>query len=360
MTIRNRLTLSLSGILLVSLAVMAGVLHYEWVEQQRRMAEEKLQPEPAWEEVGEIVLYYGVPTMLLLLVGSWWLLRKSLAPVISLTRAAERIHVHNLKERLPQRGSGDELDRLTEVFNSMLTRLDESFTRIREFTLHASHELKTPLTILRAQIETALGDPATPNAQREIFADQIDEIARLTKIVDSLTLLAKADAGQLAVAQEPVRLDELVRESFADAQMLASPARLRVELSVCDETTVRGDRHRLRQLLLNLTDNAIKYNQPGGRIAIGLSRNNGAAELTIANTGPGIPPEKLPRVFDRFYRGDPAHNSAVEGSGLGLSIVQWIVNAHKGTISVASEPQKLTTITVQLPVQPASESMGKP
>ena len=354
MTIRSRLTLWLGGILLVSLAVMAGVLHYEWVEQQQRMAEEMLQPEPAWEEVGEVVLYYGVPTMLLLLVGSWWLLRKSLAPVTSLTRAAERIHVHNLKERLPQRGSGDELDRLTEVFNSMLTRLDESFTRIREFTLNASHELKTPLTILRAQIETALHDPATPNAQREIFADQIDEIARLTKIVDSLTLLAKADAGQLVVAQEPVRLDELVRESFADAQMLALPARLQVELSACDETTVRGDRHRLRQLLLNLTDNAIKYNQPDGRIAIGLSRNNGTAELTIANTGPGIPPEKLPRVFDRFYRGDPAHNSAVEGCGLGLSIVQWIVNAHKGTISVASEPQALTTITVRLPVQPAS------
>ena len=193
MTIRSRLTLWLGGILLVSLAVMAGVLHYEWVEQQQRMAEEMLQPEPAWEEVGEVVLYYGVPTMLLLLVGSWWLLRKSLAPVTSLTRAAERIHVHNLKERLPQRGSGDELDRLTEVFNSMLTRLDESFTRIREFTLNASHELKTPLTILRAQIETALHDPATPNAQREIFADQIDEIARLTKIVDSLTLLAKAE-----------------------------------------------------------------------------------------------------------------------------------------------------------------------
>ena len=359
MTIRKRLTLSLGGILLVSLAVMAGVLHYEWVEQQQRLAEQKQQPEPAWEEVGEIVLYYGVPTMLLLLVGSWWLLRKSLAPVTALSRAAERIHVHNLKERLPQTGSGDELDRLTEVFNSMLTRLDESFTHIREFTLNASHELKTPLTIMRAQIETALRDPATPDAQLEIFADQIDEITRLTKIVDSLTLLAKADAGQLAVAQEPVRLDELVRDSFADAQMLALPARLRVELSVCDETTVRGDRHRLKQLLLNLTDNAIKYNQPDGRIAMRLSRENGAAELTIANTGPGIPAEKLPRVFDRFFRGDSAHNSAVEGCGLGLSIARWIANAHGGTIRVTSEPHELTTITVKFPVEPASSSIAK-
>ena len=236
----------------------------------------------------------------------------------------------------------------------MLTRLDASFTHIREFTLNASHELKTPLTILRAQIETALRDPATPGAQREIFADQIDEIARLTKIVDSLTLLAKADAGQLALAQQPVRLDELVRESFTDAQLLAQPAQLQVELSVCDQTTVRGDRHRLKQLLLNLTDNAIKYSEPKGRIAIGLSRHNGTAELLISNTGPGIPAEKLPRVFDRFYRGDPAHNSAVEGCGLGLSIAQWVVNAHGGTIQVTSEPQKLTTVTVRLPVESAS------
>jgi len=190
-------------------------------------------------------------------------------------------------------------------------------------------------------------------------SSQIDEITRLTKIVDSLTLLAKADAGQLAVAQEPVRLDELVRDSFADAQMLALPARLRVELSVCDETTVRGDRHRLKQLLLNLTDNAIKYNQPDGRIAMRLSRENGAAELTIANTGPGIPAEKLPRVFDRFFRGDSAHNSAVEGCGLGLSIARWIANAHGGTIRVTSEPHELTTITVKFPVEPASSSIAK-
>lgn len=353
MTIRSRLTLWLGGILLVSLAVMAGVLHYEWAEQQQVLSEAKQAPESAWEEAGETVLYYGVPTMLLLLVGSWWLLRKSLAPVVALTHAAERIHVNNLKERIPRTGNGDEIDRLTEVFNSMLTRLDESFTHIREFTLNASHELKTPLTILRAEIETALRDPATPHAQREIYADQIDEITRLAKIVDSLTLLAKADAGQLELTQAPVRLDELVRDSFADAQMLAQPSRAKVELDACDETTVRGDRHRLKQLLLNLTDNAIKYNEPEGRIAMRLRRSNGTAELTIANSGPGIPPEKLPRVFDRFYRGDPAHHSEVEGCGLGLSIAQWIVKAHGGTIQIASDPQKLTTVTVKLPAESA-------
>jgi heavy metal sensor kinase len=339
---------------LVSLGVMSAVLHYEWVEQQERLAKLKEAPEPAWEEVGEIILYYGVPTTLLLLVGSWWLLKKSLAPVVALTHAAERIHANNLKERLPQSGNGDELDRLTQVFNSMMARLEESFASMREFTLNASHELKTPLTIMRGQFETALRDPATAPAQREIYAEQLDEIARLAKIVDSLTLLAKADGGRLGLAQETVHLDELVRDSFADAQLLGRAGHVNVELRGCDEAVIQGDRHRLRQLLLNLTENAIKYNQPEGQVTVGLSRHNGSAELTITNTGPGIAPEKLPRVFERFYRGDPAHNSAIEGCGLGLSISRWIVKAHGGTIRIASEPDRLTTVTVQLPVVSAS------
>jgi len=348
MTIRTRLTLWLGGILLISLIVMSGVLYHEWTEQQRRMMERKAA-EPAWEEVGEIILFYGTPTAVLLLLGSWWLLRKSLAPVTSLTRALERIHARNLKERLPLTGSGDELDRLTEVFNSMTMRLDDSFTQIREFTLNASHELKTPLTIMRGEIETRLRDSATVLHDREFFADQLDEIDRLAKIVDALTLLAKADAGQVVIAHEPVCLDQLVRDSFIDAQLLAEPRRILIELNVCEETTVIGDRHRLKQLLLNLTDNAIKYTQPNGRVLLSLKRNDGHAELIIANSGPGIAPEKLPRVFDRFYRGDLAHSSAIDGCGLGLSIVQWIVEAHQGTIQVASDPDKLTTVTVSLP-----------
>jgi signal transduction histidine kinase len=354
MTIRTRLALWLGGILMVSLAVLSGVVHYEWVEQQRVMRELHQEPSPAWEEVGEIVFYYGLPTALLLLVGSWCLLGKSLAPITSLTAAAERLDVHNLKNRLPLAGRGDELDRLTVVFNNMVTRLDASFTHIREFTLHASHELKTPLTVMRAEIETALRDPATPPAQGEVFANQLDHIAHLTKIVDSLTLLTRADTGQLTLRLESVRFDELVRDSFADAQMLARDKRLEVALGTCDETTVCGDRHRLRQLLLNLTDNAIKYNEPHGFVRMALHRKQDCLELLITNSGPGVSAENLPRVFDRFFRGDPAHSSTVEGCGLGLAIAEGIVRAHGGTIVLTSEPGKVTTVRVQLPLAPAS------
>ena len=195
-----------------------------------------------------------------------------------------------------------------------------------------------------------MNDAATTRAQREALASHLDEIQRLSRIVEGLTLLAKADAGQVRLAQEPVRLDELVLDSFADAQILAHPRKIRVDLTACDEVVVQGDRHRLRQLLLNLTDNAIKYNQPGGMVAMELRRNGKVAQFRVANTGAGIAPALLPRVFDRFFRGEPSHNSAIEGCGLGLSIAQWIVKAHGGNIQLACEPGKLTTVAVDLPL----------
>jgi signal transduction histidine kinase len=299
-----------------------------------------------------------LPAALVGLVGGWWLMRKAMSPVAALTDAASRVHEGNLREQLPRSGNGDEMDRLTAVFNAMTARLDSSFNRIREFTLHASHELKTPLTVLRGELETALREQPQDPADRERLLSQLDEIERLTIIVDGLSLLTKADAGLITLKTEPVRLDELVRESHADALFLARPHAVRVELKRCEEISLCGDRHRLRQLLLNLTDNAIKYNRPQGQVTIDLCRVNGHAELKIANTGAGIPAELQSRVFDRFFRGDTSHGNTVEGCGLGLSIAQWIVGAHGGTIELASEPEKLTTATVCLPVGGAGAGAG--
>jgi signal transduction histidine kinase len=352
MKIRTRLALWYAGIFSASLLAIGMVIYSELVVEQRakiaRHHGGKVDDD-AGTDITQIILLYGGSAVVVGLLGGWWLTRKSLAPVAALTNAVEKIQENNLGEKIPSSGNGDELDRLTEVFNAMTTRLDESFNRIREFTLHASHELKTPLTILSGETETALRDESLPPAERERLLSQLDEVRRLSKIVDGLTLLAKADAGQIALQFEAVRLDELLRDNFADAQILAEPHGIKVELESCEEISVRGDRHRLRQLLLNLADNAVKYNQPQGRVTMNLRRTDNFAEFTIANTGAGIPPEKLPRVFGRFFRGDPAHENMVDGCGLGLSIAQWIVSSHGGKIQIASEPSKQTIVTVSLP-----------
>jgi len=364
MTIRTRLSLWYATIMFVALMVMGVLLYYQIIIEPREHAHkhperhntEQANDEDMFEDVTGIVMWCVIPAVLLSIGGGWWFMKKSLAPVARLTQAAEKISAFNLAGRLPRTGNGDELDRLTEVFNGMLGRLDDSFNRTREFTLHASHELKTPLTILCGETETALRDATLTSAERERAASLLDELRRLARIVDGLTLLAKADAGQVALKLEPVRFDELVRDNFADAQILAEPQGIRVELTACEEITLHGDRHRLRQLLLNLADNAVKYNQPQGRVTMSLCRDGDLAELTVANSGAGIPPEILPRVFDRFFRGDPAHSQAVDGSGLGLSIVQWIVSAHGGTIQIESLPSGLTTVTVRLSLGAAAKT----
>lgn len=351
MTIRTRLSLWYATIMFVSLLAM-GVLTYRQFapDPAEKATPQEQADENDFREVLRTLLGCGVPAALLALAGGWLLMRRALTPVAALTAAAEQVNESNLRHQLPRSGNGDELDRLTEVFNAMTARLDDSFQRVREFTLHASHELKTPLTVLHGELETELRDEKLSAAQRERLASQLDEVQRLSKIVDGLTLLTKADAGQVQLGHEPVRLDDVVRDAFADAQILAESRGVKVELTACEELTVRGDRHRLRQLLLNLADNAIKYNTPGGDVKLALRRASNAAEFTITNTGPGIPPEWLPKVFDRFFRGDASHNNRVDGCGLGLSIAQWIVSAHGGSIQIASEPAKSTLVTVGLPL----------
>ena len=354
MTIRSRLTLWYGGIMFVSLVLMIGLSYHEFVVEPHsrppgKMVEMVEDQEEDAEHVFGILLWCGLPAAGLALGGGWWLMRKTLAPVAALTRAAERVNERNLGEQLPCSGSGDELDRLTEVFNAMTARLGGSFQRVREFTLHASHELKTPLTVLHGELETELAQENISSEQREHLVSKLDEVQRLTKIVDGLTLLTKADAGLIKLTREPLHLDELVRDAVADAQILAKPFEVQVKLETCETVVLQGDRHRLRQMLLNLTDNAIKYNFSGGTVTVALREGKEGVELSIANTGKGIPKEMLARVFDPFFRGDQSHSSAVEGSGLGLSIVRWIVTAHEGSIVMTSEPEKTTVVKVTLP-----------
>ncbi len=348
MTIRTRLTLWYGTVLFCAVTVI-GLLSWSEVQERRERIH---RTDHGMVEILEIMLGIGAPAAILSVAGGWWLTRKSLSPLAALTSAAERITENTLTEQLPRSRNGDELDRLTDVFNGMTGRLHESFQRIREFTLHASHELKTPLTVLCGEMELELRSEALSESARERCVSQLEELRRLSRIVDALTLLARADAGLFDLKFAPVDLSEIVQDNFADAQILAQAQGIQVELTSYEKAVVMGNKHRLRQLFLNLADNAVKYNEQGGRITMTLRQTGLVAEVVLTNTGPGISPEALPRVFDRFFRGDPAHSNIVEGSGLGLSIAEWIVKAHGGNIQIESVPGKLTTVTVKLPIKP--------
>jgi signal transduction histidine kinase len=349
MTLRTRLYLRYAGIVLGCLLLLLGLAHHEFIVEpaQRRALGIPGIPEDLPGEYAEVFFYSMIP---LLLGGGWWMMRRTLQPIGALARRVEQLHADNLKEPLPRTFNGDELDRLTGVFNAMTARLQQSIDQIRDFSLHASHEMKTPLSIMHAQCSSALLDEEFLSwRERKLIEGQLDEIRRLARIVDTLSLLAKADAGLVEIEHRPVPLHDLVRECFDDALVLSQPEEVHVRLGACDEATLSGDRDRLRQLLLNLMDNAIKYNRPDGTVTLSLHKTGTIATLTITNTGGGIPPALVPRLFDRFFRGPEAASRAIKGSGLGLVIVKWIVESHGGTITIESKPGATTTVKIRLP-----------
>jgi signal transduction histidine kinase len=328
--------------LLGSLLLMGGVLHYELVGEYERGH----VPESPAVKIADILVSYGVPTLVVLVLGGSWLIRRALRPVEALAAAAERVHAGNLAERIPRNARGDELDRLAQVFNEMLARVEAGVASVREFTLHASHELKTPLTILGAEAELALDDPKISAAERERLVSQLEEIRRLAELVDALGFIAKADAGVPGIARERLRFDELVQAVAENTRFLAVPLGVTIELGRCDAAPLDGDRAGLRQVLLNLFQNAVKHNRAkDGWVRVELRAGADEFTLTIENTGGPIPPELLPRVFDRFVRGS---NSA-DGSGLGLSIARSIVEAHGGSIAVTNHAPDTVLFDVRLP-----------
>jgi signal transduction histidine kinase len=352
MSIRTRLMCWYTVALVVALGAITATIYYEiFVEHPNVNLHWRLKAvgETPEEELAEALLFAGLPVAVLSLVGAWILMRRAFAPVARLTNAVEQLHADNLAVRLPRSGNNDELDRLTNVFNAMTDRLDGSFQRVRDFTLHASHELKTPLTIMRGEMETALRDEGLSPEETRRIAGFLEEVQRLTQIVDGLNFLAKADAGMVHFKQDLVRLDELVQDAVADANVLAAPQEISVNSSGLAPIAVRGDRRRLRQLLLILTDNAVKYNRPGGEVRIQLTQEREEAVLKVSNMGEGISTDAIERAFDRFFRGDSSHNREVDGCGLGLSIARQIVQGHGGDLQITSQPHSWTTVTVKLP-----------
>ena len=290
-----------------------------------------------------------LPIALLLAGGGGWMLaRRALRPVDRMTETARRISAEHLTGRVDETGAGDELDRLGQTLNAMLGRLDAAFQEMRQFTADASHELQTPLTILKGEMEVALRSPRSPEEYQRILKSALEEIDRIARLVDGLLLLARADAGVLRMDRRPVDLAQLVEEVYGQIRILAEARSVNLRLGPVEPISVQGDYAHLRRLLLNLVDNAVKYTPPGGHVTISLQSNGGWASIRVDDAGMGIPPEDQARIFQRFYRSAEARSRGEGGAGLGLCIARSIAEAHGGRIEVESATGRGSTFTVLL------------
>ncbi|MBI5560897.1 MAG: HAMP domain-containing protein [Deltaproteobacteria bacterium] len=298
------------------------------------------------EVVGSVVIGAAV---------GWFLAKKSLKPVAEVTKMARRIGAESLNQRLKFVGPDDEIGRLISTFNEMIARLEASFRQIKQFTEDASHELKTPLTIMRGEIEVALRGAPPEEELREVLASVLEETGRMSHIVKNLLTLARADMDSEA-AKKDVRFDLILTERFEQLRKVAVTKGVELAIRQTIHVTVLADPVRLGQVVYNLIDNAVKYTSRHGRVEISLEEDGGFAILIVKDTGIGIPKEDLPYIFDRFYRVDKARTRSYEGEegggvGLGLSICKEIVESLGGKIEAESEPGEGSKFTVRLPVK---------
>lgn len=311
--------------------------------------EAELRPD---ELLSALALVLPLGLAIALLMGSW-ISRRALGAVDQIiTEVREITDGRSLHRRLAEPLVKDELGRLAETLNQMMTRLERSFAALRRFTADASHELKTPLTVLRAGVERAITTPNLPQDTLATLEETLQEIKRMTELVDALLTLARADEGIAPLHREPVDLREIVEEARETGELLAEESGVRMEVTTPPEPVIVSvDATRVRQLILNLLTNAMKYTPSGGTVRMQLGAANGRVTLSIADTGIGIAAGDLPHIFDRFWRADSARTRTGErsGAGLGLAISKWIAEAHGGQIDVVSRPGRGTTFTVTLP-----------
>lgn len=290
--------------------------------------------------------------------GGHFLMTRPLRPLVVLTEQAEQIGTHELGERLPVIATGDELERLSLSLNRMICRLEDALNHNRRFSADVSHELRTPLTILRGELEQVIQGPHLSNSVREAIGSSLEEIDRMTKIVENLLAIARLDSGTDVMNRQCVDLNLLARWTVDQLHVLAEEKQITMHNVQADPALVLADSARVKQVLVNLLDNAIKYTPHGGRIEVSVATSQRIAILEVSDTGIGIPPESLPNVFDRFYRSDKARSRESGGTGLGLSIVQAICNAHEGSVSIQSSEGVGTTVRFELPLFVSSPTIA--
>lgn len=294
----------------------------------------------------------------LAVAGGYWLMRRSLQPVDEITRRAEGITSTNLSERLPVIRTGDELERLSTSLNHMIERLDDAFQHINRFSADASHELRTPLTILQLELESIAQNHRGDAEIGDQIGSALEETHRMSRIVESLLAISRLDAGEVKMEKTRIDLGELVASTAQEMALLADEKSIRLVSDGSAGIHVEGDRTRLQQVIVNLIDNAIKYTQEGGKIEVSVGKEGNTAVLEVSDNGPGIPPECLSHVFERFYRADKARSRASGGAGLGLSIVKAICAAHSAEVKVSSQEGPGSRFRVELPLLPVLAGDG--
>jgi heavy metal sensor kinase len=307
--------------------------------------------EPTDEELESLrgILSYLVPIALVVAgIGGWFLARKSLAPVVTMVERARRMSAENLSGRLPVANPRDELGQLAETFNGLLGRLETAMTAQRHFMADASHELRTPVATTRTAANVALQQVHREEHEyRETLAIIEQQAARLSRIVDDMFTLARADTGSYPVRRTPMYLDEVIAEVVQSSRVLAAAKGVAVELAAAESSAFTGDEDLLRRLVANLLDNAVRHAPSGTAVRVDLERRDAGYAISVSDRGPGVPRDMREQIFRRFYRGDAT--AADGGAGLGLALARWIASVHGGDVTLADSSAAGTTFTAELP-----------
>jgi heavy metal sensor kinase len=303
-------------------------------------------------------LFMGFPVLIILAVGGgYFLVERSLSSVSAVMRAAEDISLHNLSKRLPIVHTGDKLEQLSQALNRMIGRLEESFQHVSRFTADASHELRTPLTLMRGELELIVEQPHLPADLRQQVGNVFEETERLMRITEGLLSIARLEAGEIKMELGIFDLSELTASTADQLRLLAEEKHITLQVSTKATIHVQGDAARIKQVIVNLIDNAIKYTPENGVVHVLVRSENSRAKFEVQDNGIGIAPEHISHIFDRFYRTDAARSRGVGGTGIGLSIVRSICHAHGGSVDIQSTEGKGTKVILELSLMNTQEQV---
>ena len=299
-----------------------------------------------------LLLFISIPSLLVCAAaGGYWISTRALAPVDQITQTARTISAQNLSSRLVVPKTRDELQRLSETLNGMLERLEAAFKKITQFTADASHELRTPVAVMRTRAELSLRKARSADEYREVIAEVLTELEKTSGLIEQLMFLARADSGAETLHFNPTNVVEVLHEACHQGSALAEAKQIAFREQIPpDSLWIQGDAGSLRRLFLILIDNAVKYTPANGKVEVSLQRNDGYAVAQVRDTGIGITETDLPNVFERFYRADKVRSRESGGVGLGLSIGRWITEVHAGTIEVQSSPGQGSVFQIRLPI----------